>query len=150
MAGITERCPHCGANTKAYFHTLNSGLVSILVKAIQFVHEHNRNEFHLQKDLHLTVNEFCNLTKLRFHGLVAKVDGKPGYWLITSRGGLFLRDEIAVPLRVQTFRNRVIGHSPELVHIGELRGKIPAFETKFAYEYQRVEAKAEQTNSLFP
>lgn len=145
---MTERCPYCGANMKAFYHTLTPGIVSILVKAIQFVHARGTNEFHLQKDLHLSVNEFSNYTKLRFHGLVAHVEGKPGYWLITSRGGQFLRGETSVPLKVKTFRNRVIDHSPELVHIDELRGKIPWFEKQFAYEYQRVEAP-EEINALF-
>jgi hypothetical protein len=134
---MTERCPHCGANMKAFFHTLNAGLVATLIKCIQFVHAHNKNEFHLQSDLHLSVNEFSNFTKLRFHGLVAKVDGKAGYWLITSRGGAFLRGEIAVPLKVKTFRNKVIDHSKEMIHIIDLKGKVPHFEREYAYEYQR-------------
>jgi hypothetical protein len=123
---------------KAFWHTLNPGLVSVLVKCIEFVHNHDKNEFHLQDDLHLTVNEFSNFTKLRFHALVAKVHGKPGYWLITARGGQFLRGEIAVPLRVKTFRNKVLEHSTELIHILQLKGKIPYFEREYAYEYQRT------------
>ena len=143
---MTERCPHCGANLKAFWHSLTPGLVSVLVKCIQFVHERNKNEFHLQNDLHLSVNAFSNFTKLRFHALVAKVEGKPGYWLITARGGQFLRGEIAVPERVKTFRNRVLEHSAELVHINELKGKIPVFQREFAYEYQRpaIAGKVEQ------
>ena len=143
-----EHCPTCGASTKAYFHTLNSGLVSVLVTAIQFVHAAGKNEFHLQKDLHLSVNEFCNFTKLRFHGLVAKVDGKPGFWLVTRRGGQFLRGEISVPLKVKTYRNHVVGHSKETIHIDELKGKVPFFEKEYAYETVRVEAPA-NTNALF-
>jgi hypothetical protein len=135
---MNDRCPTCNASLKQFWHTLTPGLVSILVKAIEFVHACNRNEFHLQNDLHLTVNEFCNLTKLRFHGLVAKVKGKPGYWLITSRGGQFLRGEIRVPLKVLTFRNHVQEHSEELIHIDELKGRIPVFEKEFAYEVQPI------------
>lgn len=144
-----RRCPTCGANMKAFWHTLTPGLVSILVQCIQWVHEHGKNEFHLQNDLHLTVNQFSNFTKLRFHALVAKVEGKPGYWLITTRGGQFLRGEIVVPLRVLTFRNHVMEHSKELIHINELKHKIPYFEREFAYETPQAVAnavnKAEQT-----
>jgi hypothetical protein len=143
-----EHCPTCGASVKAYWHTLNGGLVSVLIAAIQFVHANGRNEFHLQNDLHLSVNAFCNFTKLRFHGLVAKVDGRAGYWCITRRGGMFLRGEISVPLKVKTFRNRVQDHSAELVHIDDLKGRIPFFEQKFAYEVQPVEVP-KQTNALF-
>ncbi len=141
---MNDHCPTCGANTKAFWHTLTPGLVSILVKCIQFVHEHGKNEFHLQRDLHLNVNEFSNFTKLRFHALVAKVDEKPGYWLITARGGQFLRGEINVPLRVLTFRNRVLEHSNDVIHIDALKNKIPYFETRFAYEtpgQRKVEQK---------
>jgi hypothetical protein len=146
---MTERCPHCGAGMKQFWHTLNPGLVSVLIKCIQFVHDHNKNEFHLQRDLHLNVNEFSNFTKLRFHALVAKVDDKPGCWLITSRGGQFLRGEIAVPHRVKTFRNRVLEHSPELIHIDQLKGKVPEFEKKYAFEYQRPLVEAAKPQSLF-
>jgi hypothetical protein len=137
MSETVERCPYCTANLKMFWHTLNSGLVTILIEAIQFVHNNNKNVFHLQKDLHLTVNQFSDFTKLRFHVLVAKVDGKPGFWLITARGGAFLRGEIAVPLRVKTFRNKVLEHSHELIHINELKGKLPAFEQQYAYETMR-------------
>ena len=65
-----------------------------------------------------------------------------------SRGffGQFLRGEIAVPLKVKTFRNKVLDHSKELIHINELKGKVPFFEQDYAYEYQRPGAteKVEQ------
>lgn len=146
---MTERCPHCGANMKAFWHTLNPGLVSVLIKCIQFVHDHNKNEFHLQRDLHLSVNEFSNFTKLRFHALVARVEGKDGYWLITARGGQFLRGEVAVPLRVKTFRNKVLDHSPELIHIDQLKGRVPEFEKEYAFEYQRAPVEAAKPQPLF-
>src|ERR1035441_5888882 len=101
---MTERCPHCGASMTVYEHALTPGLVNALFKAVQFVHRQNRNYFHLQKDLDLTKSEFTNFQKLRFHALVAKTDD-PGYWLITARGGEFLRGEVAVPRTVRTFRN---------------------------------------------
>src|SRR3990167_9444573 len=116
-----NRCEHCGANLKAFWHTLTPGLAAILIKCFKFVRENNKNEFHLQKDLHLNVNEFSNFTKLRFHALVAKIDDKPGYWLVTKRGGEFLRGEISIPPKVKTFRNRVEGHSTETVTIAEVR-----------------------------
>lgn len=144
---LNEHCPTCGHSMKAYFHTLTPGLVSVLITAIEFVHASGKNQFHLQDDLHLSVNAFCNVTKLRFHALIAKVDGKPGFWLITARGGRFLRGEIAVPSKVKTFRNRVIEHSTELIHINELKGKIPEFEKEFAYEVQPVGAKVESVQS---
>ncbi len=132
-------CPHCGATTKAFIHSLTPGLVSVLVKCVQYVRKVNKNEFHY-KDLNLNYSEASNLQKLRFHALIAHADPektKSGKWLITKRGGQFLRGEITTHKKVKTFRNQVIGHSKELIHINSLKGKIPHFEKEFAYEYQR-------------
>jgi hypothetical protein len=52
-------------------------------------------------------------------------------------------------LRFKTFRNHVPDHSSELVHIADLKGKIPLFERGYAYEYQRVdEATVEQHQAM--
>jgi uncharacterized protein YaaR (DUF327 family) len=112
-------------------HRLTPGLVSALVTAIEFVHRAKRNSFHLQRDLAgLSKSAYNNFQKLRFHALVAKIEDKPGYWLITARGGQFLRGKIKVPATVKTFRNRVIEHGKALVSIRKFRNVIPYFETK--------------------
>lgn len=134
---LETKCPHCGAGMKAFWHRLSPGLVAILIQCIEFVAEKGRNEFHYMHDLRLSHTQAANFQKLRFHALLAKKDGKPGHWVITARGGQFLRGEIAVPERVLTFRNQVTGHSSELIHIRDLRGKIPEFEQEFAWEIPR-------------
>ena len=129
-------CPTCGASTKAFIHSLTPGLVSILVKAIKYVHEHHKNNFHF-KELNLSYTEASNLQKLRFHALLAHADKdniKSGHWIITARGGQFLRGEIRVPRGVKTFRNKVIGYSEDTIHISDLKNKIPYFESQFAFE----------------
>ena len=65
-----------------------------------------------------------------------------------KRGGQFLRGEIAVPKKVKIYRNHVLDHSTELIHINELKGKLPSFEKEFAYEVRRSEAPKE-TQPLF-
>lgn len=134
---ITEKCPHCGAGMKSFYHTLTPGLVNSLIKAIQFVHGAGKNRFHTQRDLKLSHNEAANFQKLRFHALVAHAEKneRSGYWLITARGGQFLRGEIAVPRRVKTFRNHITGHDIILTKISDFRGKVTEFEKDFAYEY---------------
>lgn len=132
-----SRCPHCGAQMKEWWHALTPGLVNILTKAVQFVREHNCNRFHVHKELKLSHFEACNFQKLRLHGLVAHADPdsrRNGYWLITRRGGQFLRGEIAVPRRVKTYRNRVIGHSEDLIAMRDFRGKVPWFEQEFGWD----------------
>ena len=131
-----SKCLHCGAGMKAFWHQLSPGLVGVLIKAIQFVRTQNNNDFSIH-DLSLSNTEYNNFQKLRFHALITKIDGKKGHWLITARGGQFLRGEIQIPKGVQTFRNKVLGHSDDLIHIRDLKNKFPSFESEHAYEYQK-------------
>ena len=95
-------------------HCLSRGLIGCLSKAIKFVKANNKNEFHLQRDLDLTHNEYANFQKLHLWGLCVRKEGKPGYYLITQRGGAFLRGELAVPHRITTQDNHIIGKSEEM------------------------------------
>lgn len=139
-----EKCPHCGASMKMYWHRLTPGIIRALIKARSHVYTTGQNQFHLYKDLtgehKLTTAEQMNWTKLRFHGLVAKctTDGErdAGYWLITSRGFKFLRGEIQIPIKVQTFRNRVTDHADQLVTITQVMGSTPYFEKRDQFDYE--------------
>jgi hypothetical protein len=141
MNNKIECCPTCGASMKQFWHALSPGLVSVLIKAIQFVHKNNKNKFHY-KDLDLNYTEASNLQKLRFHGLIAhfnKENKKSGEWLITKKGGRFLRGEIKTRSRVKTFRNEVVDYSKEEVGINDFKNKIPDFESNFSYEFKEVD-----------
>lgn len=89
-------------------------------------------------DLHLSHTAAANFQKLRFHGLIAHADEnnpRNGEWLITKRGGQFLRGEVSVPRRVEIFRNHVIGHEEkEFVNIKQFRNLPPEFLPAFAWE----------------
>jgi len=126
--------------SRIWHHTLTPGLVSCIVKAIQFVHAHNRNEFHLQRDLPLSHSEFTNFQKLRHWALVAQIKDKRGYWCITRAGGMFLRGEVDTPISVSTQDNHRIGKSEQRIHIRDLREKIPEFQSEWAEEKQKVES----------
>lgn len=134
---VTERCPHCGASMKKYWHKITPGLVKTLVKVYKAVSAKRENAVS-KKDLSLTHSEYGNFQKLRFHGLIAKykVDGEwhKGDWLITHRGAQFLRGEIEIPEKVLTFRNKVEGHTDETVNIKNVMASEPYFETDFGYE----------------
>jgi hypothetical protein len=54
--------------SRIWTHRLTPGLISALIKAIHFVHAHNRNEFHLQRDLDFTHSEFTNFQKIKALG----------------------------------------------------------------------------------
>lgn len=133
-----KKCNNCGANMKMWWHMVTPGLVGDLMKSINFVKNANKNEFHLQKDLSLSKNDYNNFQKLRYHGLVTKVKEKAGYWLITKRGGQFLRNEIEIPAGVKTFRNNIEedGHTVETVRITDFQDRYPTFQSEFAFEYK--------------
>jgi hypothetical protein len=129
---------------RIWHHTLTPGLVSCLVKAIQFVHAHNRNEFHLQRDLDLSHSEYANFQKLRYFALVHPIEGKRGFYLITKWRGMFLRGEIDMPTSVSTQDNHRVGKSEQRIHIRELRGKIPEFQSEFADETPSAKVEHQQ------
>ena len=99
--------------SKQHTHILTPGLVGVLAKMIQAVHDKDKNEVHLQRDLDLSHNEYANAQKLRYFALIAHVEGKRGFWLITVRGGAFLRDEAAVVHKVTTQDNEIVGKSED-------------------------------------
>jgi hypothetical protein len=134
----STKCPHCGANLYKPWHTLTPGLVKALSKFYKEICENGKNEWN-RKGNELSKNEDSNLTKLRFHGLIAKVydeQGKRvgGAWLITKRGVDFLKGGLEIPSRVQTFRNRVVDHDPKKVNLREVMQSEPYWEQEFAYD----------------
>jgi hypothetical protein len=81
--------------------------------------------FHLQKDLNLTKNQYCNAQKLQYWNLIEKhySDGKRmgGYWHLTKRAGEVLNGS-AIPQWVQTFNNKVQEVSEERITLEEAVG----------------------------
>jgi hypothetical protein len=133
---MIERCPHCNASLRKYWHSLTPGLVKVLVKCYAYASEHD-NLFKM-RDLKLDHSEYGNFQKLRFHALIAKKkqDGEKveRVWLITQRGADFLKGMIQIPDKVQTFRNKVVDHSPELVTVRDVMKSEPYWEQDFSYD----------------
>lgn len=138
------KCPTCGASAKAYWHKLTPGLVRALLVMARKVREKNLNVVN-KNELQLDHSQYGNFQKLRFHGLIAKhiVNGEwhRGEWLITSRGGQFLRAQISVPAKVKTFRNRVVEHSKELTWIKEVMKQDETWQTEFESELVSLNIK---------
>ncbi len=99
-------CEHCGAKTVKYKHNFNVGLFAGLVKLYEF------NQPASLKELELTVNQFNNFQKLRYGGLVENVNAK---WVITELGIKFIKNEIAIPRQVTTYRNECVGQSDDFI-----------------------------------
>jgi hypothetical protein len=123
--------------SRIWHHRLTPGLVAVLIEAVNYVHQANRNEFHL-RDLHLSNSAYCNAQKLHYFALIAKTE-KRGYWLITNHGGAFLRNELSVPDWVETLDNHIVAKSEKRVYISHFRGKIPEFQSEFFSEPAKVE-----------
>lgn len=124
-------CDHCGAKVMEYWHRLTPGLIGALVKARTHVADTGINFFQTN-ELGLTHSELCNWSKLRHHGLVVKhhdEDGNFDGWLLSKRVGPFMRNEIAIPIRVKTFRNKTIDHDEKLVYLRDIyKEDLPYFE----------------------
>lgn len=135
-----EICEHCGSSLKQWWHTLSPGLVNALWKFAKAVGRNRSNCLHplddIVGDLKLTPHEWNNLTSLRYFGLLARDRKSYAKWLLTHRGSLFLKGKLAVPKRVKTFRNKVVGHDEQTVTIADFyRFRDGAwFEQQFDYD----------------
>lgn len=80
-------CPHCGALLVEYRFSFCQGLRSCLFKIAQKVGVGSGEVW--IKDLRLTQSEYTNVAKLRYWGLIEKVnekEGKGGVWRLTDKG----------------------------------------------------------------
>lgn len=125
----TPTCQTCGASVKRYNYRITKGLVDILLIMIDHVRATGKNEFTMKEVReNLKPFQYTQLTKLRFHALIVKVlddEGKwTGKWLISRRAGQFLSGKLSIPLHVETYRNKVVGHDTKLVNIKEVYGSV--------------------------
>lgn len=150
MKTEVERCPHCNQEMRKYWHSLTPGLVNGLVKFAKAVGAKHQNSVHLRHDMEghdfeLTRDEWSNFSKLRMHGMVAKdKDAGAGYWLLTPRGASFLKGDLAVPSKVQTFNNVVEDHGGDMIFLRDVYTQdVPHFEgiQDIRYEVVPVELK---------
>lgn len=146
---------------KRYWHKITPGICTALIKINKAVNLKRVNDIRIDKlpeDLALTHVERCNWQKLRLHGLVARVKEfgtvKRGRWCITRKGYKFLMGE-SIPQRVLSFRNRVEGHSPELITLSQALRSTPWFESindiKFEYAepYQEGDTVIDSTPVVY-
>ena len=96
---MKEHCSHCGQSL-TYELDLDKGSVDILTAIAKYLREKNINAVHPRKELEdkfiLTSNQVGNLSRPRFHGLIAKVVGEKtrGNYCITTKGFNFLNGEL--------------------------------------------------------
>lgn len=122
-----RKCTACGSVLQGRWETLSPGLCRTLVKIVAAVDRTGTNAVHLQHDVDLSKNEFANAQKLRYFGLIAKVEDRSGHWLVTSRGRQFATGVISLPKKVYVFHNAVDGHSDERTSISDAIGQTPTW-----------------------
>jgi len=90
-----EVCDHC-LQTTTYAIAIDKGTVDIVTRIARFIGGKGINAVHPRKEMeggYLTSNQVGNLSRPRLHGLIAKVKGESGNYLLTRKGAQFLRGE---------------------------------------------------------
>lgn len=122
-------CTHCSQTIKIYRYGISTSMVRVL-KAMAKATQHPGQAIDADK-LDLKHSERTQLTKMRFHGLIAKVkkDGHqvPRNWVITTKGWQFLGNK-PVPAKVIIYENQVLGHDGGETTIKRIAGLASDFE----------------------
>ncbi len=108
---IPEVCPHCKQSTQ-YLVPVDTGAVVMLKAISKKIGQKRINIVHPRKEMEtsekysileliqqgkLTSVMVGNLSKLRMHGLIAKLKDKAGNYCMTHKGSQFLKGRIAIP-----------------------------------------------------
>lgn len=114
-----EVCTHCN-QTITYMLRLDKGSAKIMKAMIEGVSKKGKNLIHPAKELDLDLYGdekwfLSNLSRPRFHGLIAYADEEKlkGYYVITRKGGKFLRGE---PVPRYAIINKSTGHQQGYWH----------------------------------
>lgn len=104
-----EICDHCKQST-TYLLGLDRGSVDIVLEILKAVSARGVNEVHPAQELGLDGDKkwyLTNLSRPRFHGLIAYVKDKKGYYCLTRKAGKFLR---GYPIPRYAIISKVEGH----------------------------------------
>jgi hypothetical protein len=124
-----EICQCCG-QSMTYLLPVDKGTVDILKAFSVAIRKKGINEIHPRNEMEvqrgqlsygemvgegvLTSNHVGNLSRLRFHGLIAAIDGKKGFYLLTRKGAAFLRgDRIPKYAIISKAKGHQIGYFEE-------------------------------------
>ena len=124
---FTPEVCECCTQAKTYRLGLDKGSAKIVLAIIDAVVRKGINEIHPAREMDTSGNKkwyLTNLSRPRFHGLIAYIDDKKGYYCVTRKAGKFLRG-MAIPK--YAIISKVTGHQEgywnaddEQVTIGEL------------------------------
>lgn len=92
---VPEVCECCKQST-TYVLAIDRGTVEIVKAIARFIEKKGINAVHPRKEMEgrtLTSNQVGNLSRPRFHGLIASLEGETGNYVLTRKGSAFLRGE---------------------------------------------------------
>ena len=95
-------CECCGQE-ETYQLGLDKGSALIVLKIAQFIGIKGINAVHPRKEMEgnwLTSNQVGNLSRPRFHGLIAALEDSPGNYCLTRKGSAFLRGAIVPKIAI--------------------------------------------------
>lgn len=121
------RCDRCGRVIKIYRYKLNATMANFLRRMAEEVKTTDNNDVDIAA-IGLTYSQRSQVSKLRLHGLIARVKGEngkqvPGHWLITKKGWDWVSRGVAIASKVVVFENQVLGHDEETITIQEALGE---------------------------
>lgn len=131
-----ETCSHCGQTT-TYPISVDRGTVDIVKQIARFIGRKGINAVHPRKEMegeYLTSNQVGNLSRARLHGLIARIKGESGNYLLTKKGSEFLRGE-SIP-KVAIIKKAVKGvaiHNIGYFEPDEIRCTISDFDETESY-----------------
>ena len=123
------KCPYCGASMRKNWYELTAGHANALIKIYLRVIEKGENKVNVPKEVHMDKVEYTVYQKLHMFALIAKVKengrNKKGWYVVTNRGAKFVHGDVAIPDAVQSFRDRIVGHSENYITIKDVLKSSP-------------------------
>lgn len=122
-----EYCQSCGSRL-TYELSIDKGTVKILKTIAKAIKAKGINVINIAKEVlgnGLDHNEIGNISRPRYHGLVAKVPGQVSNYALTRKGidflnGLPIQKTVIIRKGGILKPTHVIGHSDELVTINQI------------------------------
>lgn len=153
------KCTHCHHSINIYEYPINKVMVKFLREMAKATDETKSREVDVEK-VSVIHHERTQITKLRIHGLIAKVKDEKGHhkarmWLITKKGWDFLRG-VEVPRKVVIYNNQVLGHTGGMITIGRIDSDSASYDKKGITEAEaktysdvRTPAKLTEHNATY-
>lgn len=122
-------CPYCHQRL-TYELAIDRGTVETLKTIASYIKKKGINAVHLTKELQgkgLTAYQIGNVSRLRFHGLIAKIKGEAGNYCLTRKGIAFLEGR-EIP-KIAFIQKSQAGHGAKLLEYGDEMCTIRDFAT---------------------